>query len=137
MLMLRSLDVDMVGIGPFIPRRDTPLSRFPSGDVWLTLKIFALSRIITENTNMPATTALATVNPHYGHQLGLKAGCNVIMPDFTPERFRTKYVIYDNKIRVTLERAKAVIVDARRKVSFDRGDSPHIIKPELLLPGAA
>jgi biotin synthase len=136
-LLLRSLDVDMIGIGPFIPRKDTPLSYYPSGDVWLTLKMLALSRVITENTNIPATTALATVNPHYGHLLGLRAGCNVIMPDFTPERFRRKYVIYDNKIRVTLERATAAIADAGRIVSFARGDSPNKANTELPLPGVA
>ncbi len=129
-LLFKSLDVDMVGIGPFIPRRDTPMSCYPCGDVWLTLKIIALTRIVTQNTNMPATTALATVNPHYGQVLGLKSGCNVIMPDFTPESYRKKYIIYNDKVRVNLEEAKEVIVNAQRTISFDRGDTLKKIKAE-------
>ena len=130
-LLFRSLDVDMVGIGPFIPRRDTPLSCYPCGDVWLSIKIIALTRIITQKTNMPATTALASLNPDYGQLLGFKSGCNVIMPSFTPEHFRRKYIIYDNKIKVDLERAKEVIASARRVVSFDRGDSLKRAKAEF------
>ena len=122
-LTLRNLDVDMAGIGPFISQKDTPLRDFPCGGLELTLKVLALSRILTKNAHLPATTALATLNPHKGQLLGLKAGCNVLMPDFTPEDYRKNYIIYDNKVRVNLERAKEVIFKAERLISQSRGDS--------------
>ncbi|TES89831.1 MAG: [FeFe] hydrogenase H-cluster radical SAM maturase HydE [Candidatus Cloacimonadota bacterium] len=122
-LFLKEFDVDMAGIGPFIPQKDTPLGNYPAGDLNLTLKFLALGRIVTKNIHLPATTALGTLNPREGQLLGFKAGCNVIMPDFTPEDYRRKYVIYDNKVPVTLKKAKKIIIEAGRKVARDRGDS--------------
>ncbi len=122
-LFLKEFDVDMAGIGPFIPQKDTPLGNYPAGDLNLTLKFLALVRIVTKNIHLPATTALGTLNPREGQLLGFKAGCNVIMPDFTPEDYRRKYVIYDNKVPVTLKKAKMIIAAAGRKVARDRGDS--------------
>jgi len=122
-LFLKEFDVDMAGIGPFIPQKDTPLGNYPAGDLNLTLKFLALVRIVTKNIHLPATTALGTLNPREGQLLGFKAGCNVIMPDFTPEDYRRKYVIYDNKVPVTLKKAKKIIIEAGRKVARDRGDS--------------
>ncbi len=129
-LLLKNLDVDMAGIGPFIPQKDTPLANFPPGNLNLALKVLALSRILTKNAHLPATTALATLDPREGQLLGLKAGCNVIMPDFTPESYRQNYVIYDNKMRVNLERAKALISEAGRKISSNKGDSLKCTKPQ-------
>lgn len=122
-LLMKKLDVDMAGIGPFIPQKDTPLGNHPSGNLDLTLKVLALTRILTKNTYLPATTALATLNSQDGQLVGFKAGCNVIMPDFTPERERKNYIIYDNKRRVDLKKAKRIILEAERKISTTRGDS--------------
>jgi len=122
-LLLKKLDVDMAGIGPFIPQKDTPLGNFPAGNLDLTLRVLALTRIVTKNTHLPATTALATLDKKRGQLLGFNAGCNVIMPDFTPEHYRKSYAIYDNKPRIGLERAKEVILNAGRKISQNRGDS--------------
>ncbi|MCK4377053.1 MAG: hypothetical protein KAV97_02405 [Actinomycetia bacterium] len=102
-MILKNLDVDMAGIGPFIHQKDTPLSDLPCGNIELTLKVLALSRILTKNIHLPATTALAALNPHEGQLSGLRAGCNVIMPDFTPEHYRKDYIIYDNKVKVNLK----------------------------------
>ena len=129
-LLLRELDVDMAGIGPFIPQKDTPLKNSPPGDLNLTLRVLALSRILTKNSHLPVTTALATLDPREGQLLGLKAGCNVIMPDFTPEAYRKNYVIYDHKVKVDLEKAKTVISQAGRKISSDKGDSLKCKKPQ-------
>ncbi len=129
-LLLKELDVDMAGIGPFIPQKDTPLKNSPPGDLNLTLRVLALARILTKNSHLPATTALATLDPREGQLLGFKFGCNVIMPDFTPENYRQNYVIYDHKIRVDLERAKTVISQAGRKISSDKGDSLKCKKPQ-------
>ena len=122
-LFMKELDVDMAGIGPFIPQKDTPLHGQPPGKLDLTLKVLALTRIITKNTHLPSTTALATLDPQDGQFLGLKAGCNVLMPDFTPECYRKDYTIYDDKVRVSLDRAEELIFKAGRLISRDRGDS--------------
>lgn len=48
-LFMKELDVDMAGIEPFIPQKDTPLCNQPPGKLDLTLKVLALTRIITKN----------------------------------------------------------------------------------------
>lgn len=121
-LFFKKFDPDMIGIGPFIPQKDTPLSTFPQGSFLLTLKVLALTRITTLNSHIPATTALATVEPD-GQFMGLKAGANVIMPDFTPSNYRKNYTIYDNKAHITLEKAKETIFKAGKIISTDKGHS--------------
>lgn len=121
-LFFKRFDPDMIGIGPFIPQKDIPLSTFPQGSFLLTLKVLALTRIATLNSHIPATTALATVEPD-GQFMGLKTGANVIMPDFTPFNYRKNYTIYDNKTHVTLEKAKETVFKAGRIVSTNKGHS--------------
>ncbi|GLI52914.1 [FeFe] hydrogenase H-cluster radical SAM maturase HydE [Thermodesulfovibrio yellowstonii] len=94
--LMKELELDMAGIGPFIPHPETPLGIYPVGDVFLTLKILAITRILLPRANMPATTALGSLSP----DLRLKAfycGANVIMPDVTPERYKNLYEIYPGK----------------------------------------
>ncbi len=122
-LLLRSLGSDMAGVGPFIPQKDTPLRNYPTGNLGLTFRVLALARIVTLNTHLPASTALATLDPLNGQANGLKAGANVIMPDFTPSCYGVKYSIYDNKAHVTLEEAKQVISRCGREVSHNKGHS--------------
>ncbi len=122
-LFLKKTHFAMAGIGPFIPQGETPLKNFPAGKLKLTLKVLALARISTKNTHLPATTALATINPQKGLVLGLRAGCNVIMPDFTPVNYGKKYKIYDHKVKVTLTNAKKIILQAKRKLCLNRGDA--------------
>ena len=122
-LLLRNWGIDMAGIGPFIPQKDTPLKDFPCGNLELTLKTLSITRILTENTHLPATTALATLDPNEGQLSGFDAGANVIMPDFTPEHYRKDYAIYDNKVIVNLERAKELISKTGRSLSKSKGDS--------------
>ncbi|MEA3328368.1 MAG: [FeFe] hydrogenase H-cluster radical SAM maturase HydE [Candidatus Omnitrophota bacterium] len=122
-LFLKDLDVDMAGIGPFIPQKDTPLRDQPAGDLDLCLKVLAMTRILTKNAHLPATTALASLDKEAGQLRALKSGANVIMPDFTPENYRKDYKIYDNKVEVRLEKAKQIISKAKRTISQGRGDS--------------
>jgi Biotin synthase and related enzymes len=122
-LLLKELDADMSSVGLFIPQHDTPLSEAPRGDLSLTLRVLALARIATRNSHMPVTTAIATADPERGLFRGLKAGANVIMPNFTPERHRKDYTIYDNKAHITLENAKETIQKAKRLISSHKGDS--------------
>ena len=122
-LLLKELDADMSSVGLFIPQHDTPLSGAPRGDLSLALRALALARIATRDSHMPVTTAIATADPGRGLLRGLKAGANVIMPDFTPTPYRKEYAIYDNKTQITPGRAKEAISVARRTVANTRGDS--------------
>ena len=96
LLVMKLLDADMLGIGPFIAHPDTPLAGIGHDDLELTLRVLALARLITRNTNIPATTALSTLHPQ-GRLLALQAGANVVMPDFTPEIYKTRYDIYPGR----------------------------------------
>jgi biotin synthase len=87
---------DMIGIGPFIPHGDSQFSEEKKGDLLLTLKTIALTRIITRNAHIPATTALGSLDRDYRLE-GLKCGANVLMPNFTPLPFRKLYEIYPGK----------------------------------------
>ncbi|MCD6228095.1 MAG: [FeFe] hydrogenase H-cluster radical SAM maturase HydE [Candidatus Omnitrophica bacterium] len=122
-LLLEKLGVDMAGISPFIPQKDTPLKDFPPPKLDLALKVLALARIITKNAHLPATTAFATLDSYRGQLLALKAGANVIMPDFTPSEFSKDYKIYDGKLKVNFSYAEEIISKAKRKISLARGDS--------------
>jgi biotin synthase len=96
LLIMKYLDADMLGIGPFIAHPDTPLAGIVHDDLELTLRVLALVRLITRNTNIPATTALGTLHPQ-GRLQALQAGANVVMPDFTPESYRSRYDIYPGR----------------------------------------
>jgi biotin synthase len=96
--MLRERDADMLGIGPFIPHPHTPLAGEPPGDLFLTLKALAVARLLTRNTNIPATTALDTLGPGMRAR-ALRAGANVVMPDYTPLSYRRLYEIYPGRNR--------------------------------------
>ena len=98
-LLFKELDLDMIGIGPFIPHPNTPLAEAPSGTLDQTLRVVAMTRLVTRNTHIPATTAVGTIDPE-GRQKALQCGANVIMPNATPREFRKHYQIYPNKICV-------------------------------------
>ena len=96
-LFFRELGADMIGIGPFIPHEQTPLKDAPKGDFWLALKVMALTRINLPDINIPATTAMETLNPN-GRIIALQSGANVVMPNVTSTEYRAKYEIYPGKI---------------------------------------
>jgi biotin synthase len=100
------LDLDMMGIGPYIPHPDTPLGRRRSGLLsgsqvppteLMTHKVLALARLACPRANIPSTTALATLNRERGWELGLRRGANVLMVNLTPEKYRGLYEIYPAK----------------------------------------
>jgi biotin synthase len=98
--LFRELDLDMIGIGPFIPHPNTPLAKNAGGSLELVLKAVALTRIATKDTNIPATTATGTVDIQ-GRQKALRCGANVLMPNMTPVQFRKLYEIYPDKICIS------------------------------------
>lgn len=87
----------MIGIGPFIPHKDTPFHDRERGTLGQTLHLLAVIRLMHPAVLLPATTALGTIHPR-GRELGILAGANVVMPNLSPGGVRNKYMLYDGKI---------------------------------------
>jgi biotin synthase len=104
-LAFRKLDLDMIGVGPFIPHPETPLGQCsenkPADQVpnteKMTYKVIALTRLVCPEANIPSTTALASLNKADGRELGLMRGANIVMPNLTPPKYRVMYEIYTDK----------------------------------------
>ena len=99
-LFFKEIDADMIGIGPFIPNPNTPLSNEKGGTFELALKVMALTRLLLPTINIPATTAMETLNPN-GRIIALQSGANVVMPNVTEGDYRRKYEIYPGKICIS------------------------------------
>ncbi|MGF7059425.1 [FeFe] hydrogenase H-cluster radical SAM maturase HydE [Brassicibacter mesophilus] len=97
LLFLKELEPHMIGIGPFIPHKDTPLAKEASGTIDTTTTMLAIVRLLLSEVLLPATTALGSLDST-GREKGLKAGANVVMPNLTPMYVREKYALYDGKI---------------------------------------
>ena len=117
----------MVGIGPFIPHKDTPFAGEKAGSLYDTLHLLAVIRLMMPDVLLPATTALGTIHPA-GRELGFLAGANVIMPNLSPGDVRKKYLLYDGKI-CTEDEASACgrcielrVRKAGCRVVYSRGD---------------
>ena len=127
-LFFKEIGADMVGIGPFIPHPQTPLKDTKNGDFTLALKVMALTRIMLPDINIPATTAMETLNPN-GRIIALNSGANVVMPNVTSSTYRKKYEIYPNKICINEEPDKcrncieAKIKSIGRTIAQDCGQS--------------
>ncbi len=135
-----ALDLDMIGLGPYLPDPDTPLGRDPRpagaeqapNDELTTYKTLALARLVCPRTNIPSTTALATVNKTSGRERGLQRGANVVMPNLTPPAYRSKYTIYPSKACLSETAAhcrgcmRRRIESIGRTVGTGRGDSPNL-----------
>lgn len=125
---MRELQPEMIGIGPFIPADNTPFATFPAGSVELTLRLISVLRLIFPKANIPATTALATLDPTRGRIAGLNAGANVVMPNISPPDARNAYRLYDNKAAFGLESIDGIdglarsLAESGFNLSFDRGD---------------
>lgn len=96
-LLFQDLDLDMIGIGPFLPHPNTPLAGSHNIGIDMILKVVALTRIVTKNAHIPATTAVGTLDTQ-GRQKALACGANIIMPNITPTEYRKFYEIYPDKI---------------------------------------
>ena len=111
-LLTRDMGAAMCGVGPFIPQSATPLAHAPHGSIPLTLRVMAVLRLAAPRLNIPATTALASLDPAQGQRDGLEAGGNVLMPSFTPRLRQEAYRIYDGKARVDMEAVRCAIEKA-------------------------
>ncbi|HCM92121.1 MAG TPA: [FeFe] hydrogenase H-cluster radical SAM maturase HydE [Lachnospiraceae bacterium] len=127
MLFLKELDPQMVGIGPFIPHKDTPFAAQEPGSAEMTTFLLSLIRLTLPRVLLPATTALGTIDP-LGREKGIMAGANVLMPNLSPAGVRDKYLLYDNKICTGDEAAqcieclKARIEKTGCRIVTERGD---------------
>ena len=124
---IQDFQPQMVGIGPFIPHKDTRYRSAPPGSAALTLRLLAILRLMLPHVLLPATTALGTVLLD-GRQMGMRYGCNVVMPNLSPPDVRSKYALYNNKISAGEEAAesvallKASMASIGYEVVTDRGD---------------
>ena len=152
------LELDMIGLGPFLPHPGTPLGEeaadrllIPFGDmprdevallpapntVDMTCKMIALARLVRPGANIPSTTALATLHPQ-GRIRGLCAGANVVMPNLTPLKYRTLYDIYPNKSNPSevAEEGRGDLIrqieSIGRTIATGRGDSPSVLRRRAL-----
>ncbi|MEW6660975.1 MAG: [FeFe] hydrogenase H-cluster radical SAM maturase HydE [Bacillota bacterium] len=129
LILLKELDVEMAGLGPFVPHGDTPLAGARAGNVDLNLKVLAVARLVLPWAHLPATTSIGTLDPQ-GRQKALRVGANVVMPNVTPARYREHYQIYPGKICLQEEPehcrscVEGWITAMGREVACDYGHSP-------------
>ncbi len=102
LLFFRDREIDMVGMGPYIEHRDTPLYErkdelLPLRERFdLSLRMIAALRLLLPEVNIAAATALQAIDP-MGREKALMAGANIVMPNITPGRYRNDYRLYENK----------------------------------------
>ncbi len=124
---IKEINPQMIGIGPFIPAKNTPFESEKPGDVNLTLKLIAIIRLLIPNGLIPSTTALGSIDKN-GREKGLMSGANVVMPNLSPVNVRSSYALYDNKISTGEEAAEGKlklekkIISAGFTVDYGRGD---------------
>lgn len=102
LLFLQALDVDMVGMGPYIEHSETPLFearnllRTKQARLDLAFKMIATLRILMKDINIAAATALQAIDS-LGREKAIKYGANILMPNITPGNFRNNYKLYEDK----------------------------------------
>lgn len=125
--LIRSLRPEMIGVGPFIPNKDTRFKESPSGDLKISLIILSILRLENPYALIPSTTALNTIHPN-GRMLGILAGANVLMPNLSPSFAKENYSLYDNKEKNGLESSdglkdlKKLLNDYGFEIEITRGD---------------
>ncbi len=99
----KSIDADMIGMGPFIVHTDTIYSQFSKEyeqkkrNIYkLSLLMIASARLYLKDVNIASTTALQALYP-MGREMGLLFGANIIMPLLTPTYVRSHYQLYNGK----------------------------------------
>jgi biotin synthase len=136
-LLFEALDLDMVGVGPYLPHPATPLGRGAwtraiaadaqvPNDERTTCTVVALARLVCPDANIPSTTALATLDPESGRERALASGANVVMPNLTPALYRVRYEIYPGKacVQETAEVCHGCILRRLARVERRPGHGP-------------
>ncbi len=119
-LFFKELNADMVGIGPLIPHKDTPLKNTPANGFLLSLKVMAITRLLMPDINIPATTAMETLQKN-GRIIALQSGANVVMPNINDNELKTKYDIYPGKAYVDYSELEKELKLIGRTISKDKG----------------
>lgn len=119
--LIERIHPEMVGIGPFLPARNTPFAHEPAGSAEKTLRLYSILRLLFPKLLIPTTTALSSLLPG-GRQAGILAGANVIMPNFTPPQYRADYALYDGKRSDELETIERELSAIGYTISCSRGD---------------
>ncbi|MDO5410294.1 MAG: [FeFe] hydrogenase H-cluster radical SAM maturase HydE [Lachnospiraceae bacterium] len=126
---LKEFNPQMVGIGPFIPHKETPFAGEKAGSVELTVYLLSIIRLMLPQVLLPATTALGSICRD-GREQGILAGANVIMPNLSPEDVRGKYLLYNNKLHTGSDAAenKRLLEKQMLAIGYEvvtaRGDYP-------------
>ncbi len=136
-LFFAEQDVDMIGMGPYIPHEAAPLAGTiapPAERLLLGLKMIAVTRLFLHDVNIAASTALQALAPD-GRERGIAAGANVLMPNVTGTQWRRAYQLYNGKpsldetacaTRTQLDTALAALDE---EILYNqRGDSLHFSK---------
>lgn len=140
LLFFKSFDVDMIGMGPYIPHSDTPMGKWnspllkPAERLDLSLKMIALARIMLKDINIASSTAMQALDPD-GRIKAILAGANVFMPNMTPKIFADNYYLYegkpavrDNAIEIVKELEKS-LKGLGEVIGYGKwGDSKHYFK---------
>lgn len=137
LLFLRSVDIDMVGMGPYLEHHETPLYEYrhllysQQERLRLSLHMVALLRLLMPDINIAATTALQAIEPE-GREKALEIGANVVMPNITPTQNRTHYQLYENKpgthegAAASMQQLENTILQSGNRIIYDAwGDSKH------------
>ena len=145
-LFFKELDVDMIGMGPYLVSENTPTAQLVEDfdsikerQYHLGLKMIAAVRLFLRDVNIASTTALQALKT-YGREMGLRAGANIIMPNVTDTFYRPNYQLYNDKPCVDensdlcIDCLESRIVKIDEEIGFGEwGDSPHFIKKNLKL----
>ena len=107
LVFMQEIKPEMIGIGPFLPHKDTPFANEKKGELELTLILISILRLIFPLALIPATTALGTIKEG-GREMGILYGSNVVMPNLSPMDVRKKYLLYNDKIATGTESAEGV-----------------------------
>ncbi|MBP5673590.1 MAG: [FeFe] hydrogenase H-cluster radical SAM maturase HydE [Victivallales bacterium] len=140
-IFYHTMDLDMIGMGPYLPHHDTPLgkgialtSEYAANQLKLGLKMIAVTRLFLHDVNIAATTALQALDER-GRELGILAGANVMMPNATDTEYRPNYQLYENKPCLDENSQKCRnclnwrVIAIGEKIAWNvRGDSPHFKK---------
>jgi biotin synthase len=96
-LFCSTLNLEMIGVGPFIPHHNTPLGNAKNPfDKEIFFKTIAILRLLNKKAHIPATTAFDAIDPNGRNKL-LTIGANVFMPNSSPKEYRKHYLLYPGK----------------------------------------
>lgn len=128
LLFLQEFELDMIGVGPFIPHPSTPLGGALPGALDIALGFVALLRLLCPQALIPATTALGALHPE-GRERALRAGADVLMVNVTPYRFGRRYDLYPGKTSIgdgaagCRRAAEELVARLGRRAASGYGDS--------------